>query len=109
MKLTQDDKIRQHATQQLRSYFRLDFKEFERNFKINPKEYFSTEIEFLSEMIEDGLVNLSDIGIEMTELGKDFSQNISNVFDKYDPPTKSYNARLETIKKVKLTQANIQI
>lgn len=109
MKLTQDDKIRQHATQQLRSYFRLDFKEFERNFKINPKEYFSTEIEFLSEMIEDGLVNLSDIGIEMTELGKDFSQNISNVFDKYDPPTKSYDARLETIKKVKLTQANIQI
>ena len=109
MKLSNDDKIRQHATQQLRSYFRLDFKQFERNFKINTKEYFSTEIEFLGEMIKDGLVTLSNNGIKMTELGRDFSQNITNVFDKYDPPTKSYEARLETIKKAKLTQANVQI
>ena len=36
-------------------------------------------------MIIDGLVTVSDDGIELTELGKDFSQNISNVFDKYDP------------------------
>jgi len=33
---------------------------------------------------------------------------ISNVFDKYDPPNKSYNDRLETIKKAKLEQAKIQ-
>ena len=109
MELTQDDKIRQHATQQLRSYFRLDFKQFEEFFNINPKDYFSKEIDFLDEMIEDGLVIISDNALEMTELGKDFSQNISNVFDKYDPPTKSYEARLKTIKKVKLNQANIQI
>ena len=60
-------------------------------------------------MIKDGLVTLSNDGIEMTVLGRDFSQNITNVFDIYDPPAKSYNARLETIKKAKLTQANIQI
>ena len=28
MKLSNDDKIRQHATQQLRSYFKIDFKNF---------------------------------------------------------------------------------
>ena len=108
MKLSKDDKIRQHATQQLRSYFRIDFKQFERNLKINPKEYFGKEIEYLDEMIEDGLVILSNDGIEITELGRDFSQNITNVFDKYDPPTKSYNARLETIKRAKSDQAKVQ-
>jgi len=108
MKLSKDDKIRQHVTQQLRSYFRIDFKQFERNFKINPREYFGKEIEYLGEMIEDGLVILSNDGIEMTELGRDFSQNITNVFDIYDPPTKSYNARLETIKKAKTDQAKVQ-
>ena len=108
MKLSKDDKIRQHATQQLRSYFKIDFKQFEKMFKINTKEYFSKEIEYLSEMIKDGLVIVSDEGIEMTELGRDFSQNISNVFDEYDPPTKSYNERLATIKQAKLVQAEVQ-
>ena len=108
MKLSKDDKIRQHTTQQLRSYFKLDFKQFERNFKINPKEYFSKEIEYLGEMIKDGLVTVSDDGIKLTEIGEDFSQNIANVFDKYDPPTKSYNERLVTIQKAKSAQAKIQ-
>jgi len=108
MKLSKHDKIRQHVTQQLRSYFKIDFKQFERNFKINPKEFFSKEIEYLGEMIKDGLVTISNDSIKMTELGKDFSQNISNVFDEYDPPTKSYNERLSTIQKAKLTQAKVQ-
>ena len=38
----------------------------------------------------------------------DFSQNISNVFDIYDPPTKSYNERLATIQKAKQAQAKAQ-
>ena len=108
MKLSNDDKIRQHATQQLRSYFKIDFKNFETNFKINPKEYFSKEIKYMSEMKKDGLIKVSDSGIEVTELGRDFSQNISNVFDKYDPPSKSYNKRLVTIQKAKQAQAKVQ-
>ena len=59
-------------------------------------------------MIKDGLVTVSNDSIEMTELGRDFSQNMSNVFDKYDPPTKSYNERLETIQKAKLAQTKVQ-
>ena len=108
MKLSKDDKIRQHVTQQLRSYFKIDFKQFERNFKINPKEYFSKEIEYLDEMIKDGLVTVSNNGIEMTELGRDFSQNISNVFDIYDPPSKSDKERLATIQKAKSAQASVR-
>ena len=39
------------------------------------------------------------------EIGKDFTQNIMNVFDKYDPPNKSYKERLDTVKKAKEAQA----
>ena len=31
-----------------------------------------------------------------------------NVFDKYDPPGKSYTERLETVKKAKESQAAVQ-
>ena len=108
MKLSTDDKIRQHATQQLRSYFKIDFNNFKKNFGINSKEYFSKEVDYFDEMVKDGLVNISDDGIIMTEIGKDFSQNIMNVFDKYDPPWKSYQDRLKTVKKAKTAQAEVQ-
>ncbi len=44
----------------------------------------------------------------MTELGRDFSQNISNVFDIYDPPSKSDKERLATIQKAKSAQASVR-
>lgn len=105
MKLSNDDKIRQHATQQLRSYFKIDFNNFKENFNIDAKDYFSKEIEYMSEMKKDGLIKVSDSGIQMTELGRDFSQNVSNIFDKYDPPNKSYSERVATIQKAKAEQA----
>ena len=108
LKLNKDDKIRQHTTQQIRSYFKIDYKNFYENFKINAKDYFRKEIEFMSEMKKDGLVNFLDSSIELTELGRDFVQNIMNVFDSYDPPNKSYNERLEIVKKAKLAQAKVQ-
>lgn len=108
LKLSDDDKIRQHVTQQIRSYFNIDYKNLKKNFRIDAKEYFRKEIEYMSEMKKDGLVNFSDSGIWLTEFGKDFVQNIMNVFDSYDPPNKSYNERLETVKKAKLSQAKVQ-
>ena len=108
MKLSKDDQIRQHATQHIKSFLGMDFKYYEEKFKIKPKEYFSKEIGYLSEMIKDGLVTVSNDGIKLTEIGEDFSQNIANVFDKYDPPSKSYNERLAHIEKAKLAQAKVQ-
>ena len=46
------------------------------------------------------------VGIYRGSLG--MATHISNVFDVYDPPTKSYNERLATIQKAKLNQANVQ-
>ena len=104
MKLSDDDKIRQHATQQLRTYWEINYKDFNERFGINCKEYFSSEIESLREMEEDGLIVISDSSIKVTELGKDFAQFITNYFDVYDPPNKSYNERLAVIKKAKEAQ-----
>ena len=58
-------------------------------------------------MRDDGLVKVSDKSIELTEIGKDFSQNVSNIFDSYDPPNKSYEKRLEDIRKAKDKQAEL--
>ena len=46
--------------------------------------------------------------IEVTKLGRDFAQFITNHFDAYDPPSKSYNERLAHIEKAKLAQAKVQ-
>ena len=107
MKLSEDDQIRQHATQQFKSYLRMDFKQFKEKFDIDPKKYFKEEIKNLDEMIKDGLIIVSDDAVKLTKLGQDFSQNISNVFDKYDPPNKSYAERLKTIKTAKENQSNL--
>lgn len=107
-KLNEDDKIRQHATQQIRSYFKIDFKNFKDQFNIDAQEYFKNEIDYMKEMKNDGLVEFKDDGIFLTEIGQDFTQNIMNVFDKYDPPNKSYKERLETVKQAKEAQASIQ-
>ena len=61
----------------------------------------------MSEWVKDGLVVITDKSIELTKIGRDFSQNLSNIFDKYDPPEKTYEARLETIKKAKEEQAKV--
>jgi len=104
MKLSKDDKIRQHATQQLRTYWEINYKDFNDRFGINCKDYFSKEIKSLSQMEEDGLVIISDSSIKVTETGKDFAQFITNYFDVYDPPNKPYNERLSVIKKAKDAQ-----
>ena len=65
-------------------------------------------IKYLNDFVKDGLVEISDNSILLTEIGRDFVQNIMNVFDKYDPPWKSYQDRLKTVKKAKTAQAEVQ-
>ena len=108
MKLSDDDKIRQHATQQVRSYFRLNYQNFKEQFNIDFEKYFEKEIKFLDEMIKDGLVLKNEKEIIVTDIGQDFVQNIMNIFDKYDPPSKTYSDRLATIKKAKEAQSIVQ-
>ena len=65
----------------------------------------SKEINQMKEMQK--VVEITKDGIFVTIIGRDFVQNIMNIFDIYDPPGKSYKERLETVKKAKEAQANI--
>ena len=51
---------------------------------------------------------MTDTEIKLTEIGVDFSQNVANVFDVYDPPHKTDRERLAHIEKAKLAQAKVQ-
>ena len=104
MKLSKDDKIRQRATQQLRTYWEINYKEFNEMFEIDTKEYFKKEIASLKEMVEDGIVEITDETIKITELGRDLAQFITNRFDAYDPPETTYQERLAIIKNAKESQ-----
>jgi hypothetical protein len=75
---------------------------------INAIDYFKEELNFLSGAEADGLLTISNEGILLTEVGRDFTQNIMNVFDKYDPPNKPYKDRLATIKIAKELQSKVQ-
>jgi oxygen-independent coproporphyrinogen-3 oxidase len=108
MKLSEDDKIRQHATQQIRSFFELDYKDFNKNFNINFIDYFKKEINALKEFERDKLITIDMDRIKLTIIGQDFVQRIMNVFDKYDPPEKNYTDRLKAIKIAKAKQSEIQ-
>jgi len=108
MKLSEDDKIRQHATQQIRSFFVLYFQEFYDLFGVHFSNYFRREILVLKDFEKDGLVLLGDDRIEVTVVGQDFVQRIMNVFDVYDPPERNYNDRLKAIKIAKEKQSEVQ-
>ena len=85
---------------EIRTYFKIDFKEVENIFKINFREYFDKELSSLTEPIKDELVLISNESLCITEIGKNFAPQIANFFDKYDPPSVSYNERLQRINKV---------
>ena len=100
VQLDDDDKVRRFLVNTLRTFFEIDFKEVEKKFNIRFREYFSKELNFLKEYENDKLVKILEEKILVTKIGEDFSPQISNVFDKYDPPTSSYTERLEKVKKV---------
>ena len=55
--------------------------------------------DFANDMYQK-FIKILEEKILVTKIGEDFSPQISNVFDKYDPPTSSYTERLEKVKKV---------
>lgn len=100
MKVSKDDKIRRHIMNDVRTYFKIVFKEIENKFKINFKDYFKKELQSFGEHTKDGLVVISDDALTITELGTNFAPQIANFFDKYDPPSTTYEQRLKKIREI---------
>lgn len=82
-RLTEDDHLRREVIMKLMCDFELDFKKIEDQFKINFKEYFAWGLNNLKEMQEDDLVDISDSGIKVKNMGRMLIRNIAINFDGY--------------------------
>mgnify|MGYP001559067124 FL=1 len=82
-KLTRDDLIRRDIIQTLRSFFSLDLRSIENKYGIGFEEYFKAELVALDNYIKDGLVDVRDRAIVITEKGHQFANTVCYVFDNY--------------------------
>jgi oxygen-independent coproporphyrinogen-3 oxidase len=80
-KLNEDDQIRRTVIMKLMCDFELNFVEIENQYGINFKDYFKNSLNSLGEMVDDGLLVLSDDRIKVTEMGRLLIRNIAMKFD----------------------------
>ncbi len=81
--LTADDKLRRSVISQLICHFELNFSDIEQQFKIDFKQHFSSELDALLAMQDDGLVELSSEKIKVLPVGRLLIRNVCMVFDRY--------------------------
>lgn len=81
--LDEDDKIRRQVITNLICHFELDFKTIEQQFNVDFAVYFASELASLGDMQKDGLLKLSNTGIQVEVAGRLLIRNICMVFDKY--------------------------
>ncbi|MBM4356354.1 MAG: oxygen-independent coproporphyrinogen III oxidase, partial [Deltaproteobacteria bacterium] len=81
--LSAEDCLRREVILDLFCNFHLDVKEVERRFGIDFGTHFARELESLRPLVSDGLVELVDDAVSVTELGRFFVRNVAMVFDQY--------------------------
>ena len=86
--LNRDDLIRQDVITRLICQFALNFNEIDQTWNIQSTDYFASELITLEQMQKDGLLELSEGGLQVTQPGRLLIRNICMVFDKYLPEAK---------------------
>jgi oxygen-independent coproporphyrinogen-3 oxidase len=81
--LNADDKIRRAVITQLICHFQLSFASIESAFELRFADYFAAELQALQPMQADGLLQITDAGIEVQSVGRLLIRNICMVFDAY--------------------------
>lgn len=82
-KLSRDDQLRREIIQTIRNYFLLDLRELETKYDIRFAEYFQPEMVALQQCQDDGIVELTDDTIVVTDTGKQFADVVCSKFDVY--------------------------
>lgn len=80
-RLNDDDQIRRTVIMRLMCDFELNFNEIESKYKIDFRNYFHKSLENLKEMTSDGLVEILNDKIKVTEMGRLLIRNIAMKFD----------------------------
>jgi oxygen-independent coproporphyrinogen III oxidase len=80
-RLTEDDHIRRFVIMKLMCDFELNFAHVEEKFKIKFKDYFAWGLNNLKEMEDDNLIEISNNGIKIKDMGRLLIRNIAMNFD----------------------------
>ncbi len=81
--LNSEDLLRREVINQLICHLHLDFAKLEEEFGIDPKSHFGYELKDLQPMQIDGLIEIDDKGIKITNAGRLLIRRICMVFDEY--------------------------
>lgn len=91
----QEDRLRNYVISQLICNLSLDFDTFQDHFGVDFHSHFKTNFDALKELEHDGILNLSEQGIKVTNSGRNLLRNICMVFDDYlDVQTSAYSKTL---------------
>lgn len=83
VQLDTDDRLRRAVITDLICHFRLEFAAIEQQYSISFLEYFAPELAELADLQADGLLVITDIGIEVLPPGRLLIRNICMNFDRY--------------------------
>lgn len=81
--LTADDKVRRQAIMRVMCDRRLEFTDLSRRLGVDFKTYFARELASLADLEADGLVRVTDTGLEVTPAGRLLIRVIAMRFDAY--------------------------
>ena len=81
--LSRDDLARRAVIMALLCQGQLDFESFDLAYLIDFTSYFAVELQALAALQKQGLVELSDTGIQVTAMGGFFVRAVAMVFDRY--------------------------
>lgn len=81
--LTRDDLVRRAVIMALMCQGRLSFESIELAYLINFRQYFVKEMEIIQSQVEQGLVEIEESGIKVTDKGWFFVRAVAMVFDRY--------------------------
>jgi len=83
VELNEDDLIRKSVIMELMSNFRLDIKRVEKEFGIDFNDYFANSLKELQPMVDEGLVQIFNKEITVSQTGTLVIRNIAMAFDAY--------------------------
>ena len=83
VELSRDDELRRAVITQLICNFTLDMRQVAQDWDIDFAQYFAAEIDRLGDMVEHGLLSISDDIIAVLPPGRLLIRNICMVFDRY--------------------------
>jgi len=83
LQLNEDDRIRRAVIMALICHFRLRFTDIEQQFGIDFRQYFAEELADLATMQSDGLLDVDEGGVAVSDRGVLLIRNICMVFDAY--------------------------